>query len=51
MGEGLNQWHFVIAAYGVGVVGTLALVGWVWTAMVRAEKRRDLSRGDGARAR
>ena len=35
----------VIAAYAVGVVATLALVGWVWTAMVRAEKRRDQSRG------
>jgi hypothetical protein len=44
MTENLNQWHFVIAAYAVGVTGTLALVGWVWTAMRRAEKRRDLSR-------
>ena len=51
MAEGLNQWHFVIAAYAVGVVGTLALVGWVWTAMVRAEKRRDVSRGGGSRGR
>ena len=45
MSEHLNQWHFVIAAYAVGVVGTSALVGWVWTAMVGAEKRRDESRG------
>ena len=48
MAEGLNQWHFVIAAYAVGVSATLALVGWVWTAMRRAEKRRDISRCDGA---
>ena len=51
MTEHLNQWHFVIAAYAVGVMGTLALVGWVWTAMIRAEQRRDRSRGDAARAR
>ena len=45
MTENLNQWHVVIAAYAVGVIGTLALVGWVWTAMRHAEKRRDESRG------
>ena len=44
MAEGLNQWHFVIAAYAVGAAGTLTLVGWVWTAMRRAEKRRDEAR-------
>ncbi len=47
MAEGLNQWHFVIAAYAVGVIGTLAMVGWVWIAMRRAEKRRDEARGIG----
>ena len=31
MAEGLNQWNFVVAAYAVGVIGTLVLVGWVWT--------------------
>ena len=45
MAEGLNQWNFVIAAYAVGVIGTLAMVGWAWSAMRRAEKRRDDSRG------
>jgi len=45
MAEHLNQWNFVLAAYAVGVFGTLALVGWVWTAMRRAEKRRDNARG------
>ena len=45
MAEGLNQWNFVIAAYAVGVIGTLVLVGWAWSAMRRAEKRRDDSRG------
>ena len=45
MAEGLNQWHFVIAAYAVGVSATLTLAGWAWTAMRRAEKRRDEARG------
>ena len=45
MAEGLDQWNFVIAAYAVGVIGTLAMVGWAWRAMRRAEKRRDDSRG------
>ena len=44
MAEGLNQWHFVIAAYVVGISGTLALVGWAWAAMKRAERRRDEAR-------
>ncbi|WFL77464.1 hypothetical protein P7228_15965 [Altererythrobacter arenosus] len=39
--EALDQWNFVIAAYAVGVGGTLAMVGWSWIAMKRAEKRRD----------
>jgi hypothetical protein len=41
MSEGLNQWHFVIAAYVVGVGGTLAMMAWSWIAMKRAEARRD----------
>lgn len=45
MREELSQWDFVTAAYAVGVLGTLALVAWAWTAMRRAEKRRDRSRG------
>ena len=48
MTENLNQWHFVIAAYAVGVIGTQTLVGLVWTAMRHAEKRRDDARGIGA---
>jgi len=39
--ESLDQWDFVILAYAVGVLGTLAMVGWSWLAMRRAEKRRD----------
>ena len=42
--EALDQWQFVAAAYAVGVIGTLALVGWSWIVMRRAERRRDRSR-------
>ena len=45
MAEGLDQWPFVVAAYAIGVGGTLAMVGWAWTAMRNAEKRRDEARG------
>lgn len=47
MREALNHWPFVIAAYVVGVGGTLAMAGWSWLAMRRAEARRDRAR-DGA---
>ena len=39
--EALDQWNFVIAAYAVGVGGTVAMVAWSWLSMMRAEKRRD----------
>jgi len=45
MHEQMNQWDFVVAALGIGVVGTLVLVGWTLWAMVRAERRRDRVRG------
>jgi hypothetical protein len=45
MREALHQWDFVVAAYVVGVVGTLAMVAWSWMDMRRAEKRREESRG------
>lgn len=41
MREGLDQHLFVVAAYAVAVVATLALVAWSWLAMRAAEKRRD----------
>jgi hypothetical protein len=41
MREMLDPWPFVWAAYALGIVGTLALVGWSWLAMRRAERRRD----------
>jgi len=39
--EALDQWNFVVAAYAVGVGGTLAMVAWSWLSMKRAERRRD----------
>ena len=45
MKEALDQWDFVVAAYTLGVSGTLATVIWSWLAMVRAEARRDRARG------
>jgi hypothetical protein len=45
MREGLDQWQFVLAAYAVTVLGTLALALWSWLAMRAAERRRDKGRG------
>lgn len=41
MREGLAQWDFVIAAYAIGVLATIAMVAWAWRSMRRSEKRRD----------
>jgi len=44
MREALDPWPFVIAAYALGIAGTLALVAWSWWAMRRAERRREKAR-------
>jgi hypothetical protein len=44
MTESFDQWQFVLAAYALGGVATLALVASSWMAMKRAEKRRDKAR-------
>ena len=44
MREALDEWAFVIAAYIIGIAGTLLMIGWSWVAMRRAEKRRERSR-------
>lgn len=42
--EALAQWDFVIAAYAVGIIGTLAMVVWSWVSMKQAERRREEAR-------
>ncbi len=44
MREMLDQWDFVVAAYAVGIVATLAMIMWAWIDMKRAEMRRERSR-------
>ena len=45
MREGLDQWNFVLAAYGVGLAAIVLLVAWSWLSMRAAEKRREKARG------
>jgi hypothetical protein len=51
MREALDPWPFVIAAYAITVLGTLAMLGWAWLDMRRAEARRDEARKTGASGR
>lgn len=44
MREQLNQWDFVLMAYGVAGVALALLIVWAWRSMVRAEARRDATR-------
>lgn len=44
MREALDPWAFVIAAYAIGLGGTLATALWSWLAMRRAERLRELGR-------
>ncbi|HEU4821200.1 MAG TPA: hypothetical protein VFS87_08595 [Qipengyuania sp.] len=44
MREALDQWDFVVAAYALGIGGTLVTLAWSWLAMARAEARREASR-------
>ncbi|QIG52754.1 hypothetical protein G6N82_02860 [Altererythrobacter sp. BO-6] len=41
MREALDQWDFVVAAYAVGIIGTLGMMAWAWWDMRRAEARRE----------
>jgi hypothetical protein len=40
----VNRWAFVIAAYAIALIGTLALVGWSYAAMRRAERAAEALR-------
>jgi hypothetical protein len=44
MRETFDAWQFVVAAYAIGGTTTLAMVLGSWSAMRRAEKRRDAVR-------
>ena len=37
----MSAWAFIWAAYAVTAAGTLALTGWSWLAMRRAETAAD----------
>jgi hypothetical protein len=39
----MNPWPFVIAAYGVAIVLTAALLVWAYASMRRAEAAADAS--------
>lgn len=49
MREALDQWNFVMASYAIGILGTLAMVGWSWFGMRAAERRRDKVREEARR--
>jgi hypothetical protein len=44
MREQLNQWDFVLMAYGVGIIALALLIVWAWRSMARAEAKRDAAR-------
>ena len=40
----MNRWTFVVAAYAIGLIGTLILVWQSWAAMRRAERAAEALR-------
>jgi hypothetical protein len=43
----MNHWPFIVAAYALTIAATLAITGWSFAAMRRAERRAEaLSRRD-----
>ncbi len=40
----MNHWPFIIAAYGITIVGTLAVTWASWSAMRRAEREAEALR-------
>ena len=41
MRETLDQWPFVIVAFAITIIATLALIVWSWMDMRRAEAKRE----------
>ena len=37
----MNHWPFIIAAYAIGIAGTVGLTLWSFVAMRRAEARAE----------
>jgi hypothetical protein len=37
----VNQWPFILGAYALTALGTLALFGWSYAAMRRAEREAE----------
>jgi hypothetical protein len=42
----MSHWPFIAGAYAVTLLGTLALTGWSFAAMRRAERAADASKGE-----
>ena len=42
----MSHWPFIIAAYGLTLLGTLGVTIWSWSAMRRAEAEADALRRD-----
>lgn len=40
----MNQWAYVIAAYGLTLAGMAGILLWSWTAMRRAESDADAAK-------
>ena len=40
----MNHWPFIIAAYALTIAGALAVTGWSWVAMRRAEAEAEAVR-------
>jgi len=37
----MSHWPFILGAYAIALIGTLALAGWSFAAMRRAEREVD----------
>jgi len=37
----MSQWDYVVLAYGIGIGGTLGLIGWTYWRLRVAEKRAE----------
>ncbi len=42
----MNHWPFIIGAYALTILGTLAVTWWSWSAMRRAEADAEALRRD-----